>query len=78
MAKRMTLPKIGVNMTEATIMKWLIQPGDIINEGDAVMEAETEKATQEIFATESGIVAKLLFEEGETVECHEDIIVFSE
>jgi pyruvate dehydrogenase E2 component (dihydrolipoamide acetyltransferase) len=73
--RRMQLPKIGVNMTEAVITKWLVQPGDTVNEGDPVIEAETDKSTQEIYAAESGIVAKLLADEGQTVECYSDIMV---
>ncbi len=75
MAKNMTLPKIGVNMTEATITKWLISVGDTIAEGDVVCEAETDKSTQEIYATESGIVGQLLVAEGETVLCHQDMLM---
>ena len=75
MSRRMTLPKIGVNMTEAVISKWLVKPGDVIKEGDPVIEAETDKSTQEIYATEGGKIAELLAEEGETVQCHADIIV---
>ena len=56
MAKIMTLPKIGVNMTEAVIDKWNVKPGDVVHEGDAIMQAETDKATQDICATEAGIV----------------------
>ena len=75
MARKMALPKIGVNMTEAVIAKWLVKPGDVICEGDAIIEAETDKSTQEIYATEGGVVAKLLAEEGQTVPCHADIMV---
>ncbi|MEA5003290.1 MAG: dihydrolipoamide acetyltransferase family protein [Christensenella sp.] len=75
MARKMALPKIGVNMTEAVIAKWLVKVGDKVADGDAIIEAETDKSTQEIYATESGIVAKLLASEGETVECNYDIMV---
>ncbi len=78
MARKMTLPKIGVNMTEAVIAKWLVSEGDTISDGDPIIEAETDKSTQEIYATEGGIVAKLLVEEGETVECYADIMVLVE
>ena len=77
MAKKMALPKIGVNMTEAMITKWLVKTGDKIKDGDPVLEAETDKLTQEIYATESGIVAKLLAAEGETVQCYQDIMVLT-
>lgn len=78
MAKKMALPKIGVNMTEAVITKWLVKPGDEIKDGDPVLEAETDKSTQEIYATESGVVAVLLAAEGETVQCYQDILVLAE
>lgn len=77
MAKKMALPKIGVNMTEAVITKWLVKTGDTIKDGDPVLEAETDKSTQEIYATDSGVVAKLLAAEGETVQCYQDILVLT-
>lgn len=75
MAKKMTLPKIGVNMEEAVVNKWLVKVGDRVEEGDAIMEAETDKANQEICATDSGIVGRLLVREGDTVQCNEPIIL---
>ena len=75
MITKMALPKIGVNMTEATIIRWLIKPGDTVKEGDVIMEAETDKATQDILATLSGFVAELLADEGDTVKCFDDIVV---
>ncbi|MCL2813519.1 MAG: 2-oxo acid dehydrogenase subunit E2 [Oscillospiraceae bacterium] len=64
----MGMPKIGVNMTEATISKWLISEGDHIAPGQPVLEAETDKLTQEIPSTMSGRVTKFLAFEGDTVE----------
>lgn len=75
MPKTMTLPKIGVNMTEAIIDEWFVKPGDKISEGDAIFLAETDKATQDIFATESGVVGKLLAEQGDKVEIHQPIMI---
>jgi pyruvate dehydrogenase E2 component (dihydrolipoamide acetyltransferase) len=76
MHRIMTLPKIGVNMTQAVIDEWLVKEGDIINKGDAILVAETDKATQEIFATDSGMIEKLLVGVGDTVACGENIISF--
>ncbi len=78
MSKTMTLPKIGVNMTEAIVDQWFVKPGDKIKEGDAIFLAETDKATQDIYATDSGIVGKLLAEEGQKVEIHEPIMTLLE
>lgn len=75
MSKIMALPKIGVNMTEAVVDEWFVKPGDVISKGDAIFLAETDKATQEIFATDSGIVGKLLAAQGDTVQINEPIMV---
>jgi pyruvate dehydrogenase E2 component (dihydrolipoamide acetyltransferase) len=78
MAKEMTLPKIGVNMTEATIVEWMVKEGDTIQEGDHILTAETDKATQEIYSTQSGVLAQILAKEGETVQTQQTIAVISE
>jgi len=75
MPRTMTLPKIGVNMTEAVIDEWFVKPGDTVSEGDAIFLAETDKATQDIYATESGVVGKLLAEQGDKVEIHQPIMI---
>ena len=78
MPKVLTLPKIGVNMTEATIVNWLVKEGDFVQAEQPILEAETEKATQEIPSTVSGIIAKILAKPGETVQCQQPIAVFVE
>ncbi|MDX1359064.1 MAG: dihydrolipoamide acetyltransferase family protein [Clostridia bacterium] len=75
MAKTMTLPKIGVNMTEVIVAEWLVKPGDFVNDGDAIFIGETDKAAQDILATDSGIIGKLLVEEGGKVKVNEPILV---
>jgi pyruvate dehydrogenase E2 component (dihydrolipoamide acetyltransferase) len=71
----MKMPKIGVNMTDAVIVGWLVKEGDTIKEGDVILEAETDKALQDIEATESGIIGKILVKEGEKVLCQHPIAV---
>ena len=75
MSRTMTLPKIGVNMTEAIVDEWFVKPGDSVKEGDAIFLAETDKATQDIFATDSGIVGKLLAAPGDTIGVHQPIMI---
>lgn len=74
----LTLPKIGVNMTEAIIVNWLVNEGDFIEEGQMIMEAETDKATQEIPSTRSGILAKIVSHPGETVQIEAPIAILTE
>lgn len=75
MSSIMAMPKIGVNMTEATIAKWLVSEGDHVVEGQPVLEAETDKLTQEIPSTVSGKIVKFLAFEGDTVEILQPVAV---
>lgn len=69
MPKYLVLPKIGMNMEEGMISEWLVKPGDYVEKEQMVVRAETDKAIQDMFATESGIVYKLLVEPGDVVPC---------
>jgi len=74
----LTLPKIGVNMSEATIVQWLFKEGDYVKEGQMILEAETDKAVQEIPATKSGVLARIIAEPGQTVQTQEAIAVLTD
>jgi pyruvate dehydrogenase E2 component (dihydrolipoamide acetyltransferase) len=78
MPKILSLPKIGVNMTEAIIVEWTVNEGDFIEKGQTVLEAETDKAVQNIPSTLSGVLAKKLVKKGDTVQCQEPIAVLTE
>ena len=62
-------------MTEGTIAKWLKQPGDQVQKGDVLLEIETDKATMELEAYESGVVEKVLVPEGQTVPIGQPIML---
>ena len=68
MKKEIIMPKIGLDMEEGTIVKWLKQPGDKIEAGEAIAEIETDKAVTEVECAVSGTVAELVAEEGDEVE----------
>jgi pyruvate dehydrogenase E2 component (dihydrolipoamide acetyltransferase) len=62
-----TIPAIGVAMTEATILEWLAQPGDEIAVDQPIVEIETDKATTELTSPVAGTLGRRLVESGETV-----------
>jgi|688.fasta_scaffold03351_13 pyruvate dehydrogenase E2 component (dihydrolipoamide acetyltransferase) len=66
MAKLITMPRLSDTMTEGAVAKWLKNVGDQINEGDIIAEIETDKATMEFEAFESGILLYQGIKEGET------------
>lgn len=70
-----TMPKMGESVIEATITKWLKSEGDTIEEDDSLCELATDKVDSEIPSPVEGILTKILFEEGETVEVGKVIAV---
>jgi 2-oxoglutarate dehydrogenase E2 component (dihydrolipoamide succinyltransferase) len=61
------VPVLGESVTEATIAKWLKQPGDAVAVDEPIVELETEKATVELGAPNAGVLAEILAAEGEDV-----------
>ena len=78
MPKTMLMPKIGVNMTDALVVKWMVKEGDTIALDQHIMDAETDKAVQEINATAGGVVVKILADELERVVCRQPILLLAE
>lgn len=67
MVEQLTMPKLGFDMAEGTLITWKIAVGDTINKGDVIAEIETDKATIEIEAQAGGTVLQLLAEAGDVV-----------
>jgi 2-oxoglutarate dehydrogenase E2 component (dihydrolipoamide succinyltransferase) len=66
MSLEIKIPNVAESITEVTIAQWLKKDGEKVNRDEALVEVETDKATQELFAEESGIL-QILVKEGETV-----------
>ena len=62
-----TMPRLSDTMQEGTIARWLKSPGDEIKKGDILAEIETDKATMDLEAYETGTLQQVLVQEGETV-----------
>ncbi|WP_145048006.1 2-oxoglutarate dehydrogenase complex dihydrolipoyllysine-residue succinyltransferase [Paenibacillus xylanexedens] len=67
------VPAMGESITEGTVSKWLVKEGDTVNQGDVLLELETDKVNIEISAEESGVLEKIIRQEGDTVEIGETI-----
>lgn len=68
MAELVTMPKLGFDMQEGTLIRWVKQIGDQVNEGDVLAEIETDKATVEVEAYATGILRKTFVKEDTIVE----------
>ncbi|MER7489276.1 dihydrolipoamide acetyltransferase family protein [Streptomyces sp. NPDC126497] len=68
------MPDVGEGLTEAEILKWYVQPGDTVTDGQVVCEVETAKAAVELPIPYDGVVRELHFPEGTTVDVGTSII----
>ncbi|HET9914999.1 MAG TPA: dihydrolipoamide acetyltransferase family protein [Anaerolineales bacterium] len=64
MATKVLVPLLGEGVEEVTVIKWLKQEGDSVNELEPLLEVNTDKVDTEIPAPASGTVLKILAEEG--------------
>jgi len=62
------MPQLGESVTEGTIEKWLVQPGDKVNKYDPLAEVNTDKVTAEIPSSFTGTIKEIIASEGETLE----------
>lgn len=67
MAEAVAMPKLGFDMAEGKVIRWLKAVGDPVAKGEILAEIETDKATVEVEAQVSGVVRQLLVSEGTSV-----------
>lgn len=67
MAKKVIMPKFGMDQEEGTVSAWLKQEGDSVEKGEPILEVETDKVNMEVEANASGILAGLKVGPGDTV-----------
>ena len=66
--KEFTLPDLGEGLTEAEIVRWLVQVGEVVAVDQPVVEVETAKAVVEVPCPYGGVVTARFGEEGDTLE----------
>lgn len=69
------MPRLSDTMTEGIVVQWRKQEGESVQRGDVIAEVETDKATMEIEAYDSGVLTRILAEPGSTVPIGEPIAV---
>ncbi|SIR60690.1 pyruvate dehydrogenase E2 component (dihydrolipoamide acetyltransferase) [Peribacillus simplex] len=78
MATEVVMPKLGATMEEGTIVSWLVQIGETVEEGDPIAEIQTDKIVLEIEAETTGVLLKTLYDAGAVVKVHENIAYLGE
>jgi 2-oxoglutarate dehydrogenase E2 component (dihydrolipoamide succinyltransferase) len=72
------VPNLAESITEGTISNWVVKEGDHVQEGDVLLELETDKVNMEVPAVQAGVVKQILKQTGETVEVGEVVAHIAE
>ena len=72
------VPELAESITEGTIASWLKQKGDRVEQGENILELETDKVNVEVISEEAGVITELKAEEGDTVEVGQVIAIVDE
>ena len=75
MISEVTMPSMGADMSEGTIVKWLKKEGDEVKRGDKLAEIETDKTVVEMECYNDGILKKIIVQEGQVAPVG-DLIAF--
>ena len=70
---KIIVPSLGESISEALISKWMKSAGENVKKGEPIVELETDKVTQELYAESSGVLKEILFNEQEEVKIGETI-----
>src|SRR5207244_6450651 len=78
MPRPFALPDLGEGLTEAEIVKVLVNEGDVLAEDAPLLEVETDKATVEIPSPFGGRVARIHVQPGQTVKVGDVLVTFED
>lgn len=75
MAETIKMPKLGFDMAEGMLVRWVKQVGEKINKGDVLAEIETDKATVEVESPAGGVVLSHIVDQGNMVPVNAPIAI---
>ena len=78
MEKSLTMPKLGMTMTEGTILKWYYQEGDFVEKDEVLLEVMTDKVNIEVEAPFSAYLTKILAGEDATLPVGEPMAILTD
>jgi len=78
MAQTVNMPKLGFDMAEGTLVRWVAKEGDQVSKGVVLAEIETDKATVEVESTYDGVLLRQLVPQGTIVPVNDPIAVIGE
>jgi pyruvate dehydrogenase E2 component (dihydrolipoamide acetyltransferase) len=78
MAETVSMPKLGFDMAEGTLVRWVKAEGELVSKGEVLAEIETDKATVEVESGFTGLVAQQLVPQGSIVPVGTPIAIITQ
>jgi pyruvate dehydrogenase E2 component (dihydrolipoamide acetyltransferase) len=78
MAQIINMPKLGFDMAEGTLVRWVIKEGDAVTKSAVLAEIETDKATVEVESAYDGVLFRQLVPQGTVVPINDPIAVIAD
>ncbi len=78
MARSFKLPDLGEGIHEGEVIAVLVKVGDVVEEGDPILEVETDKASVEIPSPFTGTVQEIMVKAGDVVKVGNLLMTFSD
>ncbi|MDY6766409.1 MAG: 2-oxo acid dehydrogenase subunit E2 [Candidatus Nanohaloarchaea archaeon] len=78
MAVEFQFPDVGEGVTEGTLIEWLVEEGDAVEEDESLAEVETDKAVVEVPSPTDGTLTELRAAEGDTIQVGDVIVVIDD
>jgi len=78
MAEIVIMPKLGFDMAEGTLIRWVVSEDESVEKGQVLAEIETDKATVEVESPYTGVVRRHLVDQGSIVPVSTPIAVIGE
>ena len=78
MAEELFIPKLGQTVEEVTLLNWLVKDGEKVEQGQEVLEVETDKAVFNVEAVESGYIHIGPYKAGQVVPVLEVVALIGE
>jgi len=78
MSGEVIVPPLGESVVSATVASWLKHEGDSVKQGESLVELETDKVNMEVSAEQSGVLQKIMKQEGDEVAIGDVLAIISD
>jgi len=75
---KVVLPELGEGITKATLTYWFFKDGEMVREGDDLVELTTDKSTFNLPSPCTGVISEIMYSVGSSVNVGQTLAVINE